>query len=152
MAETRPVTTSSGYHLALVDTAGRTKLSLERQVVSWTTRKTDPTFTPLQDTTATPYPGIRHIREDARGHVLVLLRRPRSDWKAVKQEDRYAAANSHTVLEVLDPVRGRLLATAQVEGFPLRLLSDTRFATYREDSDGVPWVDVWEITFAMSST
>ena len=147
MAETKSIK-GLGYEVLLIDTAGRARLRLERRLDWWTSRSTQPAFTPIQDTLSTPYPWISHIREDADGRVLVLLAKPRSDWKAVKMADRWVEGNYLTVLEVVDPSGPRVLGTAVVKGFPLRLVSDTRFATYREDSDGVPWIDIWQLVVA----
>jgi hypothetical protein len=135
-----------GYFITRVDTSGRVRLKLERRVEWWTSAARPGTFTPLQDTVFTPYPSVRDVGADRAGHVLVLIPRARADWKAVKPTDRFAEGNYTSVVEVLDPAAARLLGTVRVTGFPIRFIGDSRFATYREDAEGVPWVDVWELS------
>ena len=103
-------------------------------------------FMQLIDTLPTPYPFVQHLRQDGQQRLLVLLGKTPPNWKAVKLADRWLARNNLTVVEVLDPAGTRFLGSVEVEGFALSLLSDTRFATYREDADGVPWIDIWQIT------
>ena len=88
LAEKKPASTSRGYSLQLLDTAGRARERLERQVEWWTWRDGPAIFVPAGDTTATPYPALGAIRQDGSGHLLIILRRPRSGWKAVQDEDR----------------------------------------------------------------
>jgi hypothetical protein len=36
-------------------------------------------------------------------------------------------------------------ADTEIAGQPLAVVSDDRFATYREDQDGYPYIDTWRI-------
>jgi hypothetical protein len=47
---------------------------------------------------------------------------------------------------VIDPLNHRITARGEVPGYPVALLGDDHLATYREDRDGIPYVDVWRIT------
>jgi hypothetical protein len=47
---------------------------------------------------------------------------------------------------VIDPTAARRVGAAEVRGFTLGFVTESRFATYREDDDGVPWIDIWEVT------
>jgi hypothetical protein len=144
-----PPLKSRGYDVILIDTLGRPKLKLERHIDWWWSDDGGRGFTPIQDTVPTPYPFVRHVREEARGRLLVLVNRPRPNWKAVPMENRFLDGNFRTVLEVLDPATARVVGTAAAVGYPVRLLSDSRFVTYREDADGIPWIDVWTVNITM---
>jgi hypothetical protein len=137
---------SKGYEIDLVDTLGRVSRRLERTVGWWWSRSAPMTgFFQVIDTLPTPYPFVQHVRQDRQKRLMVLLGKTRANWKAVKLEDRWLDGNNLTVVEKLDPAGATLLGTAEVPGFALSILSDTRFATYREDANGIPWIDIWEI-------
>lgn len=100
-----------------------------------------------------PFPWIQGIRIDARGRLWVLARvtspgfeeglgrevTPRGtsytleDWDAVFD----------TVVEVIDPGNGTLLASHSVDAYLTRFLADGLVVGFREDSAGVPILDIW---------
>jgi hypothetical protein len=134
-----PALESRGYDVILIDTLGHAKLRLERHIDWWWSDQAGGRgFTPLQDTAFTPYPFVHHVREDARGRLLVLLSRPRPNWKAVPIGDRFLEGNFRTIVEVLDPASAQLVGRAMAVGWPIGAVGDSRFATYREDADGDP--------------
>jgi hypothetical protein len=136
-----------GYEVMLVDTVGRARQTFRREAEWWNSWASAPApgVFNTSDTARRPPSSVVDVREDKRGRLLVLVSHPREGWKTVRVEDRYQEGNYFAVLDVIDPRSGRLLATLRVEGQPLAVLSDDQFATYREDRDGYPFIDVWRI-------
>ena len=136
---------SDGYDVMLVDTLGRSLKTLRRRA-DWWFSLTSPRPFRLYDPSATvdrPTSSIESVREDARGRLLILTNHSAPDWKAVKGTDRFLQENYIAVLDVIDPGTGRVLQSFRAPGFARGVVSDDRFVTYREDSEGYPYVDVW---------
>lgn len=135
-----------GYRIMLMDTLGTVHSTLRREPEWWYARQaiTRVTFGSV-DTMSKPVTSVTSIREGSHGRLLVLMSHPRREWKGVRRVDRY---NGHyeARLDVIDIASRRLVGSVMVPGAALQVLSDDRFATYREDADGIPWLEVWRIS------
>jgi hypothetical protein len=141
----------TGYRLILMDTVGVVHGTLRREPDGWYAKKAVGRMVFGLDTVPKPVTSIASIREDARRRLLVLVRQAKPGWKAVRPEDQF---NGHyeARLEVIDIVNRRLVGSITVSGAPLQILSDDRFATYREDAEGNPWIEVWTVTTTVAPT
>jgi hypothetical protein len=134
------------YLIMLMDTLGVVRATYRRQPEWWYAKNAvgKMRFGPI-DTISRPVSSISSLREDAHGRLLALASHARSDWKAVRPADRF---NGHyeARLEVIDVASRRLVGSVTVPGAALQIISDDRFATYREDPDGNPWLEIWMVT------
>jgi len=127
-----------GYDLLLMDVSPRVHIALRRRPTWWRSAAIygKPEFTPTSRVMA--------VREVANGIVGVLFAHPRADWRPSRIEPKRGSYMAYeTRLELMDTARGVVVASAQMRGYPLRILSDSTFATYLEDEDGTPHIDVW---------
>jgi len=126
-----------GYDLVLMDVSPRIHVALRRRPIWWRSAAIygKPEFTPTSRVMA--------VREVANGIVGVLFAHAPADWRLRVNPKKYSYMAYETRLELMDTAGGVVLASAQVRGFPLRILSDSTFATYVEDEDGAPHIDVW---------
>ena len=104
-------------------------------------------------------PRITSIHEDATGLVWVTVQvsAPVDQWNAALGEPRRAANGRvtyprqmrgrmyHTLIEVFDVGAGTLLASRRFPFSVTDALGDGEYAAYRQDEDGVPFVDVWRV-------
>jgi hypothetical protein len=134
------------YLIMLMDTAGTVRTTYRRQPEWWHAKRSVGAmrFGPI-DTIPRPVSSLTSLREDAHGRLHVLISHGRADWKGVRYTDRF---NGHyeTHLEIIDLASRRVIGDVVVPGAALQILSDDRFATYREDADGNPWLDIWAIS------
>lgn len=141
---------SIAYVLDRIDLdSGRRDLVIRRQA-----RWFPPRLEPLRDRgTIRPDPGIRDIQEDEAGRLWVLLAIPDPEWRTVYRPagpgDTHGSVTDlqrfyDTRIEVLDPVRGTLIAALEMP----ELVED--FSGPREigavlDTDGVPRYHRWRL-------
>ena len=136
-----------GYLLMLVDSLGRVPQAFERRAAWWTRgASVSRVMTMLPDTLRKPSTTVAALREDRHGRLLLLAFQPRADWKAVRNADAHREGNFFTVLEIVDPRRRQVIGRVRIPGMAISLLGDTRFATYFEDDDGLPYVQIWRFT------
>ena len=84
------------------------------------------------------------IAETEHGVLHVLIGQPRERWEGITGENRWIDAYS-TIIEAVDPRALGVTARYEASGYPVALLGDDYVATYREDHDGVPYIDLWRI-------
>lgn len=105
-----------------------------------------------------PMPFIFDVREDRSGRLWVLIAVADKDWRSavraaapgeqhatVIDEQRYR----DTVIEVLDPGSGTLLASLRLPQHIKQFISDDLVGTVLEDADGVPRLQTWNLRFRM---
>jgi hypothetical protein len=130
-----------GYDLLQVDTTLRVVSALRRRPRWW--QSSAPSQNPILDASSR----VADLRDLGNGVVAVLIAQPRDDWRTVPVDRRYYTGwwNQYTTLvEVVDTRKLILLGVARFPGYPMRILSDTRIASYVEEDD-VPLLDVWRI-------
>jgi hypothetical protein len=96
---------------------------------------------------------VHGLWEDAGGLLWTMTPVAAKDWKAGPTFAEWRAAGMpslgppgeklDTMIEVLDPAAGRLVAFLRVDQYVVRSLGDGYVASYREDADGTPLVDIW---------
>jgi hypothetical protein len=135
-----------GYLLMLVDSLGKVPQMFERRT-SWWTRGAplSPVAVP-RDTIPEPATRIDGLRQNRNGHLVLLATQPRSGWKTVRNEDAHRNGNFFSVVEVLDLQRRQVIGRVRVPGYAVSIVDDARFATYHEDDDGIPHVQLWRLT------
>ncbi|MBX3134525.1 MAG: hypothetical protein KF689_14175 [Gemmatimonadaceae bacterium] len=141
-----------GYRLDEWTLDGALRRSLVRRADWFPTREVDPGAT---DTRA-PLPVLQSLRVDDRGRLWIAVTRAAPSWRegvgtpSVRAGDvvgwtlldRIPQLLYETVVDVIDPDRGALIATTVIPGFYPWLLADGRIAGYRTDEDQVPRVVV----------
>ncbi|HEX7239674.1 MAG TPA: 6-bladed beta-propeller [Longimicrobiaceae bacterium] len=136
------------YVVEAWDSRGVLHLALERRP-GWFAPWLEPGPSPRL---APPRPLVAAIREDAQGRVWVLLHVADQNWRKralrrvgseyeITPEDQDHFYD--TVIEVLDPRTGRLVASARHPRYVRGFAGDGLLYTYREDADGVPAYEVW---------
>ncbi len=101
-----------------------------------------------------PRPLLVAMREDAEGLLWVLVAVPDARWRT--QVRRGQGAHGHavadeqeyydTIIEVIDPRRGELLASRRVGEYIRQFVDDALVGTVVEDlRDGVPRLRVWRV-------
>jgi hypothetical protein len=130
------------YEVELWDASGRQHLVLVRGL-DW--------FAPWDGTgTASGHPGgfgptIRSLHEDSRGRLWVVIQRvldfgPNPD----NPLDRPAPTKFETVIEVLDPVAGRLVLSDRTAGGYTHVRDDL-VARYKETPEGVAYIELFRL-------
>lgn len=156
-AEFRPVAQASTamtwvghvgrYELGLWDTNGRLVRTLVRGA-SW--------FRPREkgsrnDPNARPGHWIADLHEDAGRMLWVVVGTADRSWQPPRDRTdgerplptvREAGSLFDTILEVIDPKTGQLLASARDPGPPFAFFADNLASRAREDADGNVFVDV----------
>jgi hypothetical protein len=56
------------------------------------------------------------------------------------------------MIEIVAPETGVLVGIAEVRGYPIGWLSEELVGTYREDANGLPYIDVWTVEVVRSSS
>jgi hypothetical protein len=83
------------------------------------------------------------------GVLLSLFQHSTDSWKGIQLRSRFNGGGSYvSVVEAVDTKTGRLIGRADLHGFPVALIGGLQVVTYREDADGFPYVDVWQLTVA----
>jgi hypothetical protein len=132
------------YEVEKWTVAGERRLSIARSVV-WFGAHDGMDWTP-------PLPWIEEIWEDSDGLLWVAIRVAAPDWKraAVMRGDLLVNIADHdaffdTILEVIDPRRGEVLAGTRVDPWIKSYLGGGLAASYKEDEEGWPFLHLWEI-------
>jgi hypothetical protein len=104
-----------------------------------------------------PAPGINALRLDDDGRLWVYVDRPRPDWQnawrgislpteAVAEVRVSSLPGGHvlwrTTVEIIDPVRRRLIARKMLDGHVFAVLDHDRVATYEETAEGIPIITI----------
>ena len=92
-----------------------------------------------------PNPILLSVHEDARGKLWAISRVPDRNWKPGFEEPAYEHIYD-TVLEVIDPVSGDLLASQRFEGerhLFLYFIADGLFTSFSVNDVGLEQVHVW---------
>ncbi len=104
-------------------------------------------------------PRTSTIREDSSGLVWISIQVPvpAAEWEAGLGEPEvnwkgialYPQAMTgrlfHTIIEVIDPQAGRLLVSRRLPFHAIAATDDGEYAAYRQDEEGVPYVDIWRV-------
>ena len=112
----------------------------------------------VQTDRTTP-PRITSIHEDAAGLVWVTVQvsAPPDQWNAALGEPRPAPNGRttypqqmrgrmyHMLIEVFDVAAGTLVASQRFPFSVTDALGDGEYAAYRQDENGVPYVDIWRV-------
>jgi hypothetical protein len=130
-----------GFDLLLADSTLRVRTAMRHQPSWWVTAK------PAGLRELVAFSRVVDVRDLGAGLVAVLIAQPRPDWRRVPVDPVRLSGwwNFYTTLvEVLDSRRNLVVGVARFPGYPQRILSDTRVATYVEEDD-VPLVDIWKV-------
>lgn len=104
-----------------------------------------------------PTPAPRAIREDAAGRLWYLASVASANWRNALGAPRAVAgrpttypqrSNSgvyDTMIDVIDTKTGTLLVSQRAEPFIQFFLSDELAASYRQEADGTPLIDIWRL-------
>jgi len=98
-----------------------------------------------------PRPFIQDVHEDANGRLWVLVTVPdargqtgaRPSGEGARVVDYDATFDS--IVEVIDPRTGRLLASGRVDEHLTQFVADGVAASYTEDAGGVPKIAIWRL-------
>ena len=104
-------------------------------------------------------PRVSTIREDSTGLVWITIQVPvpQEEWEAgIGKPElnrrgqpvyRHAMRGRlfHTRVEVIDPITGRLLVSRRLPFYAVAATDDGEYAAYRQDEDGVPYLDIWRV-------
>ncbi len=111
----------------------------------------------LGNPTTPPYPQVHALRTDASGLIWVAIGVPSSHWKAgwdgvtirageFKSNDPAFHELFDTIIEVIDPKSGRVLARQKVEGWITQFLRDGRMVRYTATRDDEPQLQLLSAT------
>ena len=107
---------------------------------------------------ARPQPTLLDLREDRDGRLWVAVIVPDLEWippsgtppNAIEQPfvslehaDRYV----DTMVEVIDPVAGKLLASKRFDGYFGGFVTGRSFFSHVGDDQGFDYVDIWNMRF-----
>jgi hypothetical protein len=108
-------------------------------------------------------PVLKELAVDARGQIITTGEVAATAWKpfpdgpngpvrsrgadasSIAAVNAWNAANLATLMQIIDPVRGRVLAERQFDGQSISLLANGHAYSARSDHDGVTHVDVWTV-------
>ncbi len=130
-----------GYDLWQVDSSLKRSAVLRRRPSWW---HSAPVY---DERRVIPSSRVLDVRDLGGGFVAVLIAQPRSDWRSVEIDEVRVTGwwNMYdSIVEVQDWRRRVIVSTARMTGYPQRILSDTRVATYAEE-DGIPFLDIWKV-------
>jgi hypothetical protein len=142
------------YRLVRYDAVGAARDSLERK----------PAWFPggaglgMGNLTRPAAPQFTDMWEDAQGRLWTLSAQPRTDgsqaWRGIKvQGNEMAVANMppafkmwRTMVEVIDPVKKRVIARKLLDTYAFAAVSGNRIATFTEDELGIPRITIHQLT------
>ena len=139
------------YRLEHWDSSGKLLTTIERDA-DWY-----PPYTQILAATPdrAPQAQLQGMAVDARGRIWTLLRRPAPRWRdgvsaaprrvegalAYRVDDRAWAS----VLEVIEPATGRLVASTVLDGLFDYVVGPGLIGAYREDASGIPRIELWRV-------
>lgn len=132
-----------GYDLYLADTTGRIQTAARRRPAWW---RSGTTGTTRSHVAVSRVLATREIRP---GILATLIAQPLANWRDIPFNKQTFAGvwNLYEgILEVVDVGRGVVVGRARFPGYPRALLTDERFAVYRELDDGRPLVEVFHFS------
>jgi len=143
----------SSYTIQQFDRSGKLLRTLYREP-DWFKPHAAP-FRVLQD--QPPSPRITDVRIDGDGLVWVLLRVADPDWKEAvvpgpaNGRQRLLGLKSEagyydTLIEVIDPQSAKTIASMRVPDYMKLFIGGRESYSYREDGDGLPYIDVWRLS------
>jgi hypothetical protein len=139
------------------DRNGVAQLTLTRRLDWYTPEMKGSMGTP----TTPPKPRTGAIHEDADGLVWLFIHTPAPTWREGWEAPptvypgggtEYAARKMgydklfRTYVEVIDPVRARVVTTTTINGYVFGTLPDQRVALYKVDENGIPRVQIVSLT------
>jgi hypothetical protein len=142
------------YRIDRWDAQGRLVGRLERRA-DWFPPWSDYSQGPFDE--VRPKPMVLGVWEDAQGLLYVNLRVAATNWTPVRAAStsprRERALSSYSdadrfvdsVLEILDPVRGVLVASARVTSFAAGFTPQGLLYSIRETAAGAEVIDVWQV-------
>jgi hypothetical protein len=102
-----------------------------------------------------PAPQMRALDQDSTGLLWVFMARPDDQWfEAVEPDSTWIGGFRwtdnwtpfyDTVIDVIDPARGMLVATFRFDTYYQQYLGSGYVASYRESPQGTPLIDVWRV-------
>lgn len=143
----------TSYTIQQFDRSGKLLRTLYREA-DWF----EPYSAPFRvSTRQPPQPRISDIRVDSEGLVWVLIHVADPEWKkAVRLGPRNGGQQFYgltsdeeywdTVIEVIDPDAARTVASIRLPDYMKLFIGNGETFSYREDSDGTPWLDVWRVS------
>lgn len=141
----------TSYHLELWDTHGTKQLDLRSAVPWFEPWRIDEPLSP--DTP--PLTWIQAIRVDDDGRLWVLFRISSEEFASSLVPENSARGKYYriadyslafdTIIEVIDPVAGRLIASTRVDAYLTNFVDDASALGVREDPLGVPLLDVYRV-------
>lgn len=108
-----------------------------------------------------PTPVPRAVREDSSGRLWYLVSVAGNNWKSVLGKprvvpgrpttypDRNRSGVYDTMIDVIDLRTGTLLVSQRASGYLQFFLADDLVASYRQESDGTPLIEVWRVRLIM---
>jgi hypothetical protein len=114
----------------------------------------DPEVMKMPDYTARPLPKLYHVVTLKSGVMLTGVARASAVWEPPKRDAqgnwvrpaKTARPGIVTFVEAIDPETGKLLAVRELPFIMRELFADGYFVQQREDDDGVPFVELWQLT------
>jgi hypothetical protein len=110
----------------------------------------------IRDREVAPLPSLWDIQYDPEGLLWVLVSVPDDSWFEGLERGREPHPEVlsitdyrrflDTIIEVIDPAKGELLASERSDLFFQRFIGSRGYIdSYREEADGTPFVDVWRL-------
>ncbi len=102
-----------------------------------------------------PSPWVMGIWMDQARQLWVMLRVPDENWRpqagaVARRSDGPGVIafdrEYDTIIEILDPATGRVIATERFDQALWRLMPGGLVSWYREEEDGEPHLEVWQLT------
>jgi len=142
----------TAYQIEMLDSSGRVTQRFVRDVDWFEPHASSPRI----EADKPPAPRIHDFRVDENGFLWVLIRVADPKWKdALKPQGRlqgrtylgYTTPDAYfdSIVEVIDPRTGKLVASGRSPEAILFLLGHGAALSYRE-SDSVPYVDFWRVS------
>lgn len=109
--------------------------------------------------TRRPTPWVSGLWHDGDEHLWVLVHVPDSRWKPLPEGTESLGEMARgslivmdreydTIIEVINTRTGQLVATRRFDEVLVALLPGGYASHYREDADGEPFIDVWQLTYS----
>jgi hypothetical protein len=149
------------YRLELWDSTGRRLARLERRPPWFLPYDTLLSRTPENP----PYSHLASVREDTMGRLWAVSFVADSQWaeglssQPVEGEGgirfyrtEYPEKTLDTMIEVIDPVTGRLLVSRRFDGLYPHLISDSLIGRTVYDESGIPAVEIYRVSLTHQGT